>query len=82
MKYFSGRLDLIFDQGMPTKAQILDAFNKGSEIDKKTLASDCYKSGYDNGVRGYNLRESDLGFEQFYSQYTEPNENNLHGMHP
>lgn len=34
IKYFSDRLDLIFDQGMPTKAQILDAFNKGSNINE------------------------------------------------
>jgi hypothetical protein len=28
MEYFSKRLDEIFEQGMPTKAQILDAYNK------------------------------------------------------
>ena len=28
MDKFSKRLDQIFDQGMPTKAQILDAYNK------------------------------------------------------
>ena len=28
MDYFSNRLDEIFEQGMPTKAQILDAYNK------------------------------------------------------
>lgn len=32
MELFSKRLDEIFDQGMPTKAQILDAFNKFASL--------------------------------------------------
>jgi hypothetical protein len=31
VEQFSKRLDEIFDQGMPTKAQIIDAFNKSAE---------------------------------------------------
>jgi hypothetical protein len=62
MKYFSKRLDEIFEQGMPTKAQILDAFNKGvklaiaermptdDEIEKVALHS-FHKSTYYQAVK-------------------------------
>jgi hypothetical protein len=42
MKYFSKRLDEIFEQGMPTKAQILDAFNKGIKAAiAERMPTDC-----------------------------------------
>ena len=36
MDKFSQRLDEIFEQGMPTKAQILDAYNKAVELPSLT----------------------------------------------
>lgn len=48
MKLFSKRIDDIFEQGNPTKAQILDAYNKGLKIDQlefhNQAVKDCAES--------------------------------------
>jgi hypothetical protein len=37
---FSKRLDEIFEQGNPTKAQILDAYNKFAQFESQPMPSD------------------------------------------
>ena len=52
---FSNRLDDIFDQGIPTKAQILDAFHK---------AHPCSLDDIDNyNIREMKQKKSELNYE-------------------